>query len=310
MNKKLNIGVISRVKSQTIQTELAREAHLRGHCYTRVVFDEADLTQADATFAKAKLLKYDVLYYRTSLGPVWALALQKYLTRHNRRAINLIAMEFPFLDDKAQQALSAASSGVLTPKTIIDKSYEYASIEAQLGSVFVAKAGISSQGKDVHLIRSKAEFDAFIEKRTKKEYVYQEYMPHDYDCRIHLVDGKAVCGFRRVQNSEDFRCNVSLGACMEPLGAEDQSALFPLANKLSKSLNLQLHVVDFLLNKEDGKYYFVEINDNPGWETSDGEATGVDISALVIDSFERIVALENKKKVFELGYLRKEFAIR
>jgi biotin carboxylase len=290
MKKSLNIGVISRVASPTVNRELAREARLRGHRYTQVVFDQADLTQVDLTFDKAELYKYDILYYRTSLGFVWALALQKYLDRHSLRAIGLTVQEFPFLNSKAQQAISVASAGVLTPKTIFDKTGEYDSIESQLGSVFVAKACKSSQGKDVHLIQSKEQFARFFTDCAKKEYIYQEYIPHDYDCRIHLVDGKAVCGYRRVQTSNDFRCNVSLGASMEPLEERDQANLFPLANKISKLFNLELHVVDFLLNKKDGKYYFVEINDNAGWEQSDTDATGVDMSALVIDSFEKKAA--------------------
>lgn len=307
MNKKLSIGVISRVESQTVHRELAREARLRGHSYTQVVFDKADLTQTNLSFNKAELHKYDVLYYRTSLGYVWSLALQKYLTLNNLSAIGLTVQEFPFLNSKAQQAISVASYDVLTPKTIFDKTDKYESIKSQLGPVFVVKACMSSQGKDVHLIRSKEQFDIFIKECSGKEYIYQKYIPHDYDCRIHLVDGKAVCGFRRVQNSDDFRCNVSLGASMEPLGEIDKTTLFPLANKISKLFNLELHVVDFLLSKENGKYYFVEINDNAGWEVSDTDATGVDMSSLVIDFFEKKAEQKNNDKVFKLKHKTNEY---
>jgi biotin carboxylase len=286
MKKKLNIGVISRVESQTVHRELAREARLRGHTYTIIVFNKADLTNPDLTFDKAELHNYDVLYYRTSLGFVWALALKEYLARHELSIIGMTVDQFPFLNSKSQQAISVASSGVLTPKTIFDKTGEYESIKAQLGPVFVAKACESSQGKDVHLIISKDQYDLFLKECKNKTYIYQEYIPHDFDCRVHLVGGKAACGYRRVQKADDFRCNVSLGAEMESLEVGDESVLFPIANKISKLFNLELHVVDFLLSKKDGKYYFVEINDNAGWEVSDTDATGVDMSALVIDSFE------------------------
>lgn len=286
MNKKLNIGVISRVESKGFHEGVGREARRRGHNYTRIVFDKADLTQPDLSFDKAELYKYDVLYYKTSLGFVWSLALQKYLARHNLRIIGMTVQEFPYLNSKAQQAISVASIDIPMPKTIFDMTNNYGSIESELGSVFVAKACESSQGKHVYLIESKDQFDLFIQNRTKNEYIYQEYLPHDYDCRINIIGGKAVCGYRRSQNSDDFRCNVSLGAEIEPLGETDRSILFPWADKISKLFNLELHTVDFLLSKKDGKYYFIEVNDNPGWKVSTSGVTGMDLNALVVDSFE------------------------
>jgi glutathione synthase/RimK-type ligase-like ATP-grasp enzyme len=306
MTRRLNIGVISRIQSQTVNQELAREARLRGHDYDQVVFDVADLSNPEATFIKADVLKYDVLYYRTSLGPVWSLALQNYLARHNRRAINLKAIEFPFMHDKAQQALSVSSAGIEAPKTVLDTTKNYDSIASQLGPVFVAKARVSSQGKDVKLIRTKQEFEIFL-GQSRKEYLYQEYIPHDYDCRVHLVGGQAVCGYRRVQRSDDFRCNVSLGADMEKLEVEEKATLFALANKVSALFGLELHAVDFLLSKKDGKYYFVEINDNPGWETSDTLATEADMSSLVIDLFEKIAEQKNSLGVFGPAYSSASF---
>jgi len=290
MKHKLRIGVISRIASATITNELSREAKVRGHHYDQIIFDTADLGQSDEAFTEANLLSYDILYYRSSLGLVWARALQHYLARHNRRAINLTAVEFPFLNDKAFQALAMETSEIPTPKTTVDTRGSFLEIATQIGAPFVAKACNSSQGKDVHLIHTEQEYKVFVATRTKKAYIFQEYVPHDYDCRIHLVNGQAVGGFRRVQTSSDFRCNVSLGATMEPLEVSEEAILSTLSNKVAKLFNLELHVVDFLKSKKDGKYYFVEINNNPGWETSDTEATGIDMSSLVMDSFETLAS--------------------
>ena len=298
MNNFLRIGVISRVASATVSVELAREAKKRGHQYEQIVFDSCPVAQAEEAFIQAKLLDFDVLYYRTSLGIVWAQALQHYLSKHGKRAINLNAIEFPFLNDKSFQSLAVAKAGILTPQTILDSNNDYKTIVTKVGTPFVAKACNSSQGKDVHLINSPDEFRSFLKTRTKTSYIYQEFISHDYDCRIHLVGGQAAAGYGRVQSSDDFRCNVSLGARMESLDIVEEAILFRLANNVARVFNLELQAVDFLKNTTDGKYYFVEINNNPGWETSDTDATGVDLSAAVIDSFEKYHLNKTKFPVF------------
>jgi glutathione synthase/RimK-type ligase-like ATP-grasp enzyme len=303
MKDKLRIGVISRVNSKTVGEELAGEVRRRGHTYDQIVFETVNLTDSKKTFDAANLLSYDVLYYRTSLGPIWARALQRYLTENDRRAINLIAVEFPFLNNKALQALKAGAAGMRTPITIVDATNSYDTIAHELGSPFVAKATDSAQGKDVHLIRSDADLAALVEARVHDDYLYQQYVAHAYDCRIHLIGGKPVAGYRRMQCVDDFRCNVSLGAEMQPLSKEDEVTLFPLAEQVADIFGLELHVVDFLLGKDDGKYYFVEVNENPGWESSDEEATGVDMSALVVDYFE-MLASESAKQHAEGRGLR------
>jgi RimK family alpha-L-glutamate ligase len=306
MTKELRIGVISRISSKTIDTELAREARLRGHSYDRIAFDTVDLTQTERMFRDAKLLTYDVLYYRTSLGSVWARALERYLATYGRRAVNLVAIQFPFLNDKALQALTVSMAGILTPKTILDATYKYETITQELGTPFVAKRKESSQGKGVYLIHSEDAFRVKVERKDRNKYVYQEFIPHDYDCRIHLIDGKAAAGYRRIHCAEDFRCNVSLGASMEPLSSKDEEVLYPLAERVADVFGLEMHVVDFMVHKETKEYYFVEINDNPGWEMSDMEATGVDMSAKVIDSFEKACELEERS--FRVGEVRHVFA--
>ena len=299
MTQELRIGVISRVSSKTIDTELAREARMRGHTYDRIAFDTVDLTRVERVFEDAKLLTYDVLYYRTSLGPVWARALDRYLKRHGRHAVNLLAGTFPFLADKSSQALTVAAEGVLMPKTLLDTTYSYETIVREIGTPFVAKRKESAQGRDVHLIHSEEEFLETVPKDKSNKYLYQEFIPHEYDCRVHLINGKPVAGYRRMRCKDDFRCNVSLGARMRPLLPGDTKQLYLLAERISGMFGLEMHVVDFMVHKKTNEYYFVEINDNPGWETSDKEATGVDMSARVIDSFEK--ACELKKRAFVLG---------
>jgi glutathione synthase/RimK-type ligase-like ATP-grasp enzyme len=293
MRDKLRIGVISRVRSNTISKELAREARTRGHTYDRIVFNTVAITDAKKEFESARLLGYDILYYRTSLGLVWARELERYLSKHDRSAINLRTVKYPFLGEKIQQTLTVAAAGIRTPKTLVDATGDYQTIAKELGTTFVLKASVSAQGADVHLVHSEQELASYLSTRGTNDYFYQEYVPHDYDCRIHLVGGKAVAAYRRVPVEGDFRCNVSRGACMKELTNNDKATFYPLAEQIAGLFGLDMHVVDFLTSTEDGKYRFIEINDNAGWEVSDGLATGVDMSVLAMDYFEEVAAQQH-----------------
>ena len=251
-------------------------------------FNFADITNPESVFEDAKLLDYDVLYYRTSIGSIWAQALEKYLAKHRKRAINLDILTHPYRYYKTYQAYVAGKSGVKTPKTILDTTGSYEKISKSLGGTFVVKADISAQGRDVHLVHSEEEFLPYAENQSEKEYFYQEYIPHDFDCRVHMIEGKPVASYRRVPVDGDFRTNVSRGAQMEPVDESMQKDLYPLAEKITQSMELNICAVDFIVRNTDGEYFFTEVNLNPGWELSDQDATGVHMSALVIDYFEKI----------------------
>ncbi len=284
--KKIRIGVISRVQSDTIDLALKKEAEKRGHTYTKIVFSTEDVTDAENILTQAGLLEYDVLYYRTSLGYVWAQVIEAYLSKHKKEALNLQYITHAFLEKKTYQTATVSRENVLTPKTVLDTSNDFKTIASKLGSPFVVKADVSSQGRDVHLVHSEKEFMTTSSKSLRKPCFYQEYIPHEYDCRVHLVGGKPVASYRRVPNSGEFRSNVSLGGRMEALSNEDKNALYPLAEQVAKILNLDLHVVDFMRSKITGKYYFTEVNSNPGWNKWNPNATGVNMNSLVMDYFE------------------------
>lgn len=286
----IRIGVMSRLASPTVSKELAREAALRGHEYHRITFDTADITSLERAFASSNLLSYDVLYYRTSLCVSWQQALERFLAKHGRRAVNLDAITHPFLEQKIYQTQATAAAGIQTPKTLIGESPDFHTIAQSLGAPFVMKASDSARGMDVHKITTEEKLEAVRHKGAGKEYFYQEYVPHKHDCRVHLVGGKAVAGYRRVPVPGDFRCNVSRGAAMESLCAEEKESMFPLAERISTLFGLNMHAVDFLTSTTNNECYFVEINNNPGWETSDKDATGVDMSKLAIDYFEKLAA--------------------
>lgn len=270
-----------------MEEALPREARARGHTVKRISFETACLNAGDTVFEDTGLLDCDILYYRTSLGYMWSQALERYLEKHGRKAHNLIALEHPYLEKKTYQIMVAVEHGITVPLTILDTTDEYAALVEQLGSPFIAKADVSSQGRNVHMISSPEEFVPIVAGRDEMQYFYQEYIPHTHDCRIHLVEGKAVASYKRIPMKGDFRSNVSRGAEMKGLTEEEKEALYPLAERVAEVFGLDIHVVDFLPRTTDGTYFMAEINSNPGWAKWNMEATGVHMNALVLDYFER-----------------------
>jgi len=294
MSKKLKVGVIAREESPTINHALAGEAKRRGHEFHDISIKQAEVTHADEVLDTFDLLSYDVLYYRTCLGFMWSQAVQRYAKKHGRKVVNLISLDHPFLERKTYQAYLAGEHGIPTPKTLIDATQSYDDIVAVLGTPFIAKADISSQGRDVYMVDSKESFEELTKDRRPLDLFYQEYIPHDFDCRVHLVGGKPVTSYTRIPAEGEFRSNVALGGSMEALTEEEKAVAYPLAEKVAQAFDLDLHVVDFLKHRDTGEFVLAELNSNPGWDKWNKEATGVDMNVLVMDYLEKVVEEEAK----------------
>jgi ribosomal protein S6--L-glutamate ligase len=231
------------------------------------------------------LRSFDVLYYRTGLGHIGALFLRKYLATHGLSAVNLGKDTHVSGGRKTFQILRAARSGVRLPRTLIDHTESYDVLVHELGSPFVAKPDRGSQGRGVRLIRTVEAFSALLAE-PGVERIYQAFVPHACDFRVHIVGGVAVAAYSRVSAEDEFRTNVSQGGSMYPIVESRRSELYVLAEKLNASFGLDISAVDFLVHEETGELYFSEINSNPGWEMSDCEATGVDMTKIVLEYLE------------------------
>lgn len=288
MTRPLHIGVFAQEASPTIREELARAAAARGHTYEILSLPSFDILHPDDVFEAAQLQNYDVLYYRTGLGQTGSQLLDAYLERAGRRAVNLIARKHPLVHRKTYQAVVAARCDARVPKILLDVDSAYAVLTKELGQPFIAKADVSSQGRDVFRIESEADLHAVRSRSDAHEFFYQEFVPHKHDCRIHIVGGKAVSGYTRTAAPGDFRTNLHQGGSMGELLPQHKAELFPLAEKIASHLELAICAVDFLPHTETGELYFAELNSNPGWQEWNARYTGVDVSECVLDYFESL----------------------
>ncbi len=91
---------------------------------------------------------------------------------------------------------------------------------------------------------------------------------------------------KRAPAPNDFRTNMSQGASVSAVDDESKKLLYPKAERVAKALGLEICVVDFLQHSTNNLDYFLEVNDNPGWDYLTEEVVGVDMAALVMDYFE------------------------
>ena len=121
-----------------------------------------------------------------------------------------------------------------------------------------------------------------------KQLLYQSFIPHDFEYRVHVTDGAVDYVYKKAPADGDFRSNEAQGALMLAAGPEHRQKVMELAVKTYKAFEFNLFVADFMLDKNSDKFYFTEINLNPGWGDIEEDATGVDLINLNADYFEKI----------------------
>lgn len=287
--KTIRIAVLAQEASQTLMTHIRPVALARGHVMDVVQLPTVELSNLFSDERIQQLLTYDVVYYRTGLLSCGAYLLESFLREHGIALVNFSYGRHPYAVQKIYQTTLVASHGFLTPKTVLDVSDSYDTLAQALGTPFIAKADVSAQGKDVHMVRSEEDFAALVPLRKEKNFFYQACIPHDFDYRVHVIDGKTVYPYRRTPPEGDFRANVSRGGSMQPIDDTSIEEASRLGEQVAALFAYDVCAIDFLPSKEDGKLYFTEINENPGW-LGVTEVLGGDPSEAVVDLLEKRAA--------------------
>jgi RimK family alpha-L-glutamate ligase len=292
MFKKLRIAVITNKELHTLKTKIRPAAEKRGHVIevlSPLLVDHTNLI--NSTFVQS-LLNYDVVYYRSGFSISGAYTLGQYLRSQKIPTVNFFHEKFPYYQHKLFQVQVVSAAGFLVPKTISGSNCSFTTLAEALKVPFIAKPDVGSQGAGVYKIDSSEDFDLMKKKNKTGTILYQEFIPHDYDYRIPVIDGKAVCPYKRVPLLGEFRANVTLGGKTEKVEEGRLDELSLMSEMIAKVCGIEIMGVDLLLHRETEKLYFTEVNDNPGWKNV-AEALGEDPSEAVIDYFEKL-ATETK----------------
>jgi glutathione synthase/RimK-type ligase-like ATP-grasp enzyme len=287
----LSIAILARLESPTIGNELRPTLEKRGHSVTVIDISSVPLKKFLDHNKITALLEYDLIYYRSGLAPEAAIVLHEFLEQHGKHMVNLQFQKHPYANAKSYEALWADMSGLVIPNSLFNVDPNFDTIASVLSVPFVAKANLGARGENVHLIDSPEKLAECVSSNNATEYIYQEFIPHDCEYRIHVVGGVPAAMYKRTPAAHDFRSNVSQGGQMLSVEPEMIDSLQSYATKAGKIFDFEIIAVDFMLHRESQELYFTEINLNPGWEISDREATGVDLSSVTADYFERLCGI-------------------
>jgi glutathione synthase/RimK-type ligase-like ATP-grasp enzyme len=129
----------------------------------------------------------------------------------------------------------------------------------------IYKTYLGSKGSRVHLIEDGDNIKETIkEKGRYNRYIFQEYIPNDFDYRVVIVNGEASSISKRTRVGDEYRNNVALGADEQFLDiSETPEDVLDIAIKSAKALNLKWAGVDIVTDKNTGKNYILEVNRRP-----------------------------------------------
>jgi len=115
-----------------------------------------------------------------------------------------------YADEKIKQTTLFYMMGVPHPRTRVYYHLHHADILKEFTFPFMAKiARRSAQGRGVFKIHNPDQLEAYL-KLTRIAYI-QEYIPHERDLRVLLINYQPVLCYWRIRNPENYRTNLSQG---------------------------------------------------------------------------------------------------
>lgn len=159
---------------------------------------------------------------------------------------------------------------ILTPKSFVLSKENYKKLPEKLSFPFILKQPDGAFSKGVHKISSATEFKEVTGMMFKDSdlIIAQEYLPTPFDWRVGVLDGKPlyVCKyFMATEHWQIVNWNAqesSREGSVESISVDQAPAgLIRTALKATSLIGDSLYGVD--MKEVDGKFYVIEINDNP-----------------------------------------------
>lgn len=115
-----------------------------------------------------------------------------------------------YADEKIKQTTLFYLLGIPHPRTRVYYHLHHNDIHNDFPFPFIGKIPRrSAQGRGVFKIHSKEELESYS-RLTSVAYI-QEYLPHDRDLRVVIINYQPVLAYWRIRRPEDFRTNLSQG---------------------------------------------------------------------------------------------------
>jgi glutathione synthase/RimK-type ligase-like ATP-grasp enzyme len=159
---------------------------------------------------------------------------------------------------------------ILTPKTFVISKENYKKLPEKLTFPFILKQPDGAFSKGVHKINDAVEFKHEASSMFKDSdlLIAQEYLPTAFDWRVGVLDGKPLYVCKYFMASKHWQIvnwsakESSREGSVECIPVDQApSGLIRTALKATALIGKSLYGVD--MKEVDGKFYVIEINDNP-----------------------------------------------
>lgn len=160
-----------------------------------------------------------------------------------------------YADEKIKQTTLFYMLGIPHPRTRIYYHLHHKDILQDFDFPFIGKLPRNSaRGRGVFLISNRDELDRYLQL-TNIAYI-QEFLSHERDLRVLLINYKPVLSYWRIRQSGNFRTNLSQGGKInfDDLPSEG------IKIAIQSATRCRLNDVGLDLIRSQGKWYVIEAN--------------------------------------------------
>lgn len=112
--------------------------------------------------------------------------------------------------------------------------------------------------------------------------ILQQFIVNDGDWRVVVVGGKAISAIKRLGKQGQVTNNIATGSfAMTEKDPTTLASLYDIAEKVSDCIGFDYVGIDIIKDLQTNKYYFLESNERPTFETSQ-ILTGTNIAKSII----------------------------
>lgn len=193
---------------------------------------------------------------------------EKYVTRSN-------------LGSKLSTMAKVKEAKVPVPKTLVclDAEKIKKEILSELEYPLIMKLAVGGRkGKEVYKIESEKQLNQLVEEKKENlgDFLFQEYIPSDFDVRVLVVGGRAVGAMKRTSPRGDFRANIAQGG--KGTKFELTRELTDIAEKAAKAVDDEIAGVDIMFSKN--KSFVIEVNRTPQFKEF-VKVTGIEVGKII-----------------------------
>lgn len=193
---------------------------------------------------------------------IWGAAMLFYPTKNYAQFLSTMGKPFfpsletcLYADEKIKQTTLFLMLGIPHPKTRIYYHRHHTEILMDFPFPFVAKLPrASARGRGVYKIENPEQLQCYL-RLTRVAYI-QEYLPHDRDLRVILINYDPILSYWRHRDPADFRANLHQGGT--PRFSEIPEEALCLARETALRCKFNDVGLDLILSK--GKWHVIEAN--------------------------------------------------